>query len=584
MPEALAGWVLAGPGEDADADGTRPLGAVRDLLFEAMDSAGVGGRERFLLCSWYGLTEYPTRTPVRPSRHRLQSVRDRGGDGAGERQLRNLRAAALRELDRAIVEHGLARAGAHPVWAGPVDDPATASWFRERVPVDDQLLMFEKAVQDARAFACVAGLDAEVRAVLEEIDAYHADVTLWLWPLPASRRGRSRARALVSLALWDLVREPAGSGATLDPAQTGVIRLPPQSVPIVAGVLGSFLSGDWSDAVVLPACEAALSLAQSDRESARIASDLLLGAYRNRGKSRLSDDAEAAVLRTAVRLRSTDDDPTAVSLARRAHADRPHHWQTVDTLQSAVKVPSAYGCYDVADELCDLADDVLEGEFQVPAGRELEVEQTEYRLFNHHQRSGTLRRRLDDGAGRRALEPAFAEHYAAQLDCERAYELAQEGFPGDATQRWQFFLDVRAAELQLIMLTLKFPGETLAERLRGVDDILDRAAAAAVREQVSGVGLVPLLKARLTAALARGETPRAVELLLELHTVGWPLIRTVPEIVAISQPTRQRAGAPHQLREAVDEVRAAQHEASWRASAAPTAGGWRRARARLIGS
>ena len=30
---ALAGWVIARPGEVADADGMRPLGAVRDLLF-----------------------------------------------------------------------------------------------------------------------------------------------------------------------------------------------------------------------------------------------------------------------------------------------------------------------------------------------------------------------------------------------------------------------------------------------------------------------------------------------------------------------------------------------------------------------
>jgi hypothetical protein len=584
IPAELAGWVLAEPGEASEAGGLRPLGEVRELLRELIDTAELGERERFVVCARFGLTEYPAANPVRQLRHRLSMVRERGGDGASERQLRHLTLSAIQALDRTIVDRGLSRPGERPVDAGPVDDPATASWFRSRVSVDEQEAVFERAVHEARVFACLAGLSDEVTRVLDEIDAYHAEAVVGLWPPRADRRlGRSRARALVSLALWDLIYRDTATSVALEPARTGILREPSTSVAVVADSLGSFLAGDWSDEVVLPACEAVLALAGQDRTAASIACDLLLGAYGTRGKRRLSDIAEATVLRTAVQLRAGDADPTAVALALRAYADRPLHWQTVDSLQKAVKVASAYGCFRVADDLCDRVDAILAEPFRVAEDRILEIDRVEWQLFTHHQRSGTLRRRLDEGAGLAELKRALAEQDAAERNCERAYENAQAGAPNDVTDRWNFFLAVRAAELRLIGLKKLSSGPSLTAHLSVLDPALDRAADVAERERYSGVEYVPLIKVHLAIALAANDLQRAAELLRELHKLGWPLARTLPEIVAIYQPTPRRARAPHPLCEAVDEVAGAQREPSWKAAVADRASGWRRARARLLG-
>ncbi len=582
LPAPLAGWVVADPGEMSEEGGLRPLGAVRALLLELIATSALDERERFVVCARFGLTEYPAAQPARQLRHRLPMLRERTGDGVGERQLRHLTVTALRALDRGLAEAGQGRPSDRPVAAAPVDDPATAAWFSARVPEAAQRMVFERAVNAARVFAAIAGVDAEVARVLEEIDAYHADVVSGAWPPPVLRRGRSRARALVSLALWDLTRDSVPD-IPVDPARTGIVREPStSSVSIVSAPLGMFLAGNWSDEVVLQACTSVVELAKRDRAAAATACDLLLGGYGGRGKQRLSADAGAAVLRTAVRIRAHDVDPTAVALARQAYADRPRHWQTIATLQAAVKVASAYGCYDVADELCDLTDSILAEGFRVPVGRELEVERTEYRLFTHYQRTGTLRRRLSDGAGLSELERALAEQHAAERDYDLAYHNAETGAPNDVTDRWRFFLAVRAAELRLIVLQRRSSGRDLATRLDRIDPLLEGAWALAAQEQFGPVEYVPVIKVALTKALVEGDANHAVELLHELHRLGWPLDRTTPEIVAVSQPTLRRERAPHLLRDAVDEVAALEREPSWVGSAASTAGGWRRARARPL--
>lgn len=585
VPASIAGWVLAAPGEPFERDGTRPLGAVRDDLFDLFDKAGLGERERLVLSTRFGLTEYPAHHPVRRLGERLPMLRERGSDGVSARRLRDLVADAVRGLDRAVAEHGLEREGTREVYPTPVTDPVDATWFRDRVPLDDQPLLFERAVLGARMFASVAGVDAEVASVLDEIDAYHAEVTSGAWPAAGDRpRGRSRARALVSLALWDVLGARGEVVLAVEPARTGVMRAPPAWLPVILGeALGAFLAGDWSDEVVGRACSDALALAGEDSASAGIACDLLLGAYGKQDGRRLSEDAAALVLRTAVRVRAADDDPTAVALALRAYADRPSHWLTVDTLQAAVKVASACGCYTVAQELCDRADSVLDGNFSVPAGRDIAVERVEYRLFNHHQRTGTLRRLLDDGAGTPELERAMAEQDAAERDCLRAYELARSGAPSDARERWVFWLAIRAAEIRLILLRRRFNGQRLRDHLGQIEVLLERAATAAADERSSGRDYVPLIKVKLALALATSEPEEAAMLLGELHRFGWPLSRTLPEIVAIVQPTRLRARAPERLRQAVDEIRLAEREPAWRArAAAEHARGWRQARARQL--
>jgi hypothetical protein len=353
-------------------------------------------------------------------------------------------------------------------------------------------------------------------------------------------------------------------------------------VPVVAACIGSFLAGDWSDEVVLPACAAVLELARRDTPSANVAADLLLAAYGNSAERRLSEVAKAAVLRTAVRVRAGEDDPTAVDLAQRAYTDRPLNWLTVDTMQAAVKVASAHGCYRLADDLCNQTAAILSEQFQIQPGRELEGERTEYALFLHHQRSGTARRRLDDGGGPEDLRRAFLEHDAAQRECELAFERAAAGAPGDVDERWRFYLAVRGAELRLITLRRQYVGN-VEQRLRIVDALIDQAGRIATRKSFAELEFVPLIKVQLNKALTEDDTEVAIDGLRRLHALGWPLTRTLPDILSISQPTTLRKRAPKVLREAVDEVAAAERDPSWRAAGAETAAGWRKARARTLG-
>ena len=509
--------------------------------------------------------------------------REHGHDGISDRQLRQLTTSAIHALDRAVPEHGVDRSGERPVYAVPVDDPALAVWFRSLVPDDEQPAVFEHAVNEARVFACIAGVDHEVAHVLEEIDAYHADVTAGPWPPPTRPRGRSRARALVSLALWELIASTRPE-IGIEPARTGIVREPTGALTAVAASLGIFLAGDRSEEVVLSACASTLALTRRDRVAAGVASHLLLGAFKPAGKPELSDLAEAAILNTAVRLRAADDDPTAIALTHRAHHDHPQQWQTIDTLQHAVKAASAHGCYRIADELCDRIEAILSSGFRVPVGRQLEVERTEYRLFAHHQRSGTSRRRLDDGAGNGELERALREHDAAERDYERARELARAGAPGDVNDRWQFFLSIRAAEIGLIA-TERSPTETRRRRcLRQIDTALDCATTIATETRLTDAALVPLIKVRLARALATHDLVEAIQQFWKLHDLGWPLMRTGHDIVSISQPTRKRARAPQAIRHTVDEVAAAQQEPSWLGSVGASARGWQQARARLAGA
>ena len=581
VPAGLAGWVVAGPGEVVDADGFRPLGAVRDLLFDLMDTARIDARERFVLCSRFGFSEYPAKQPVRLLGHRLPLVRERGGDSVSERQLRYLMASAVRALDRTIADRSLERPGENAVAAGPVSDPATAAWFCSVVPVDDQLSVFQRAVHEARVFASVTGLGDEVGVVLAEIDGYHANVAGGSWPPPMVRRGRSRARALVLIALWDLTHGGRRSGGRLVPRSIALVREPAGSTLVVGGsALGAFLAGGRSDEIVFSACEDVLALGWQDRSAARVAADLLLAAYGESVTDRLSAEAEAAVLRTSVRVRAEEGDPTAVALAVRAYVDQPLHWQTIDALQSAVRVASAYGCYEIAEELCGYTDLILEQPFSLRAGREVEVERAEYGLFTHHQRSGTLRRQLDDGAGRDVLRQAIAENDAAMREYERAAVLAQSGAPGDHSERWRFFLEIRATELRLIARGRPSGGETAVVQMRDVEAGLERATSIAKQECLTGRELMPLIKGRLAKSLADREPEHAIELLHEIHQLGWPLTRTLPAILKISQPTEQRRQAPAVLRNAVDEIAAAERAPS-SSRVGDSAAGWRRARARL---
>jgi len=573
VPAELAGWVLAGAGEFAEPDGARPRGAVRASLLDLIDSAGLSDREKLVLGVRFGLVEYPATSSERHLRYRVRAFRGPKSEGLGERRLRGLLSSAVAKLDRSISERGWERPGEQAVYAAPSADPIHADWFVSAVPEARRPVVFEAAIQQAREFVAMAGLGPRALVVLTEIAEYQASVSPEGWPPSRARRGVSRARAVVSLMLWDLLYPRSGGTSEFVPSQAGRVHLP-GSVLAIPEPVGVFLGGERDDEVVFAACRAVLDLAQSDRGAARVVSELLLGTYGRENGPRLSDEAEAEVLRTAVRQRSDDNDPVAVALARRALMDRPRDWRTIDTVLHAVRVASAFGAFTIASELCEEVDVILGEDFRVPPGRDIAVERVDYQLWTNHQRSGTLRRLLDLTGAEDALDAAKGSHEQA----ERDYELARKMGSIDASDRWEFFLAVRAAELRTIPLKLQ-GSPPRRPQVRGLAASLKRAESAARDASLGPLEQRPLIQAGLRAAIVAEQLEQAVQLLHRLHSIGWPISRGAPEVFEIALSTSVRARAPRVLRDAVDDVAAAEQDPGWKPAAGETAAGWRRAMA-----
>ena len=102
----------------------------------------------------------------------------------------------------------------------------------------------------------------------------------------------------------------------------------------------------------------------------------------------LGNAAGATILRTVIRVRAVDQDPTVLGLVRVATEGHRRAWQTVDAAQAAVRVASGHRLYWRADELCRWVDDALLTGIDLPAGRVRKVEDAEFRLWNLHQRTG----------------------------------------------------------------------------------------------------------------------------------------------------------------------------------------------------
>jgi hypothetical protein len=61
LPAAVAGWLVAQPGEPAEVGGMRPIGQIHDELLGTIRRSGLGRLEREVLCGWYGLGRFPAR-------------------------------------------------------------------------------------------------------------------------------------------------------------------------------------------------------------------------------------------------------------------------------------------------------------------------------------------------------------------------------------------------------------------------------------------------------------------------------------------------------------------------------------------
>lgn len=568
VPEPLSGWVVAAEGDAAEEDGLRPMGALRELLAGVVSRAGLDAQQRVVVRSMYGLSDYPSVDAVRPIQRRIR--RQRGQGPLGERRLREIAQESMDLIEETAMQAPLPSAG-RKVVAGPVAEPSTAPWFLIHAATDsERLRLIGLAVDAARTFVATTGVDGSAGTVLAEIEAYFDRLLDGDWP-PARPIGRSRARAVVGVALWEVTRrdEVRAALAGFDPASSG-IREPPSGFGIGDVAVGAFLAGDRTDEVVRVVCAAATTQASQDRVVANVVADLLLGALGPGENRRMSGEAEANVLRTALRIRSTDEDPTVIGLAHAALIGHRDRWQTIDALQAAVKVASAYGRWAVAEHLCDRVDAILADHPLLPRGRHLEVERIEYGLWTLHQRSATLRRRVDSGGSLVHLGAGIRAADEAERMLDHNLRLLDAGAPGDGSIRWRHDLSVRRAELHLLAAD-RLSGRDRDGHRRAADNATATAVGIAVAFGLAGDLLVPLTKVRLQAALLDGEWEQAAVLLRQLHDRGWPLRRTLPEIFdLVEQPSRSPCFSPLLL-EAVEEIAVSERAGGWTPAASDAA-------------
>ncbi len=599
VPADYAGWVVARAGEPQDSDGCRPMGAVRADLLALLDEHTAGmPRERAAFGAVWGLTEWPDVAVSRPITRRLP-VQRRRRDAGGVRQeltrerVAQLAAGVLRRMDTPEARRPAAQATS----AGPVPDPMESSWLVESLTGRGRRarLILEDAVDAARLFLTRTGTTGAVDPVLAELDRYTA---VWRTALDAgtdevlgqgTQRRRSvstsRVRGLVGVEAWQVLhrrRSPPGVlllPEPVRPAALGALRPPPSFTP-VAPVVALLLDGDTGTEVLAACCDEVNRLSRADPQAATVITDLLLACYPMPGKPAVDADVAARILQTAIRHRSTDEDWTAVALAAFLARAHPRSHRTVDALMYAIPVATAHSRWTVAEQMLHRMETMLLAGITVPVGRTIAVETVEYRMWTWHQRTATLRRRLQEEGHRlspRSAQEALREQSRALRDLDLALELNDTLGPGDASESWRHILLIRHAELQLAAADLTSGLDAEIHRRRA-ENSLDKAAAMQRDGQAPAGDSAAFRKAQLSLAIRRGDDGHAATVLTDLHQVDrWPLHRTVPEVSQIAAGRPNRLIGPV-LRAAIRDLDAAEHDGSWQAAVDP-ANRTRRARA-----
>ncbi|MEO2106136.1 MAG: hypothetical protein ABGZ36_10915, partial [Actinomycetota bacterium] len=185
-----------------------------------------------------------------------------------------------------------------------------------------------------------------------------------------------------------------------------------------------------------------------------------------------------------------------------------HRAVAIAARQTAVKVASAHMLWRLADQL--VADSSQLAALPGPINAHLDeaLDRDEYQLWAAHQRSGTLRRRIEAGAARpdhARLAATLADDVERRLD---GCLVRAEHVAGDTRPEWRYYTSVRRAELAT---------------MRGAVLSADRALQVARAAGMAGRELVHADKAALELAVRRGDPEAAAELLWTIHAAGWPL-------------------------------------------------------------
>jgi hypothetical protein len=291
-------------------------------------------------------------------------------------------------------------------------------------------------------------------------------------------------------------------------------------------------------------------------------------------------DTAARILQTAVRVRSRDEDWTAVALVRQMALRHPRSHRTLDALMYAVQVPTAHSRWEIAEEILRLMATMLIGGFTVPVGRVLAVETVEYRVWTRHQVTATVRRRLQEyrhRAAGSAARVALRQQGEAIGDLDRALALNESIGRGDASDAWRSILLVREAELHLAAADLTSANDMTRHHRRAEEALNDVVRLERAHPTLT-TDAVAYLKAHLSLALRTRDDDVAARHLADLHQVHrWPLHRSVPEVSAVAAGRRDPTVGP-ELRALVRHLVQVESGTSWKPAVSP-ANRNRRARA-----
>lgn len=585
VPASNAGWVLAAAGEPAESDGTRPLGAVRRALLDAIEAAGLGDDDarRQALCAVWGLTEWPDHRVGRPAVWRVTTQRRRYDRDGRLRELSRERVGQLAKSALSILNDAEPeRPGGQACSAGPVAEPTTAPWFAMAVADFSQKhvgAIVAEGLDWARLFISRTGTTGPAAAILDDLERY-AFHRLRSSTSEVSGRPvvRSHIRALLGIGMWEVLRTGRHRSHGLLPtieapvADFGIAR-PPRRLTVVAPVVAQMMGGDRDGAVLSQCCDEVLRLADVDRASAVAVADLLLGCY-----GKVGPGTAARILEVAVKLRADSEDWTAVALAEICQRDHPLSYRAVSAMQYAVKVASGHARWSVARRLLDLISSSLQAGIAVPANRDPEGETIEYVLWTIHQQTGTARRLFQEiggGIAIRAIRGAIGRSQRALACLDRALALNDSTATGDATEQWRHPLLVRQAELAIVLADQGGRSDQ-AVWLRRADSVLDRARVLCGSFPELDATSAAMVKAELSLAISVGDEQQAVELITALHEhYRWPVHRMVPEIVDIASG-RPNSRIGSLLRERTCELVALERAPSWTPAVDPT---YRRRRA-----
>jgi hypothetical protein len=593
LPDAAAGWLLPLAGEPFEADGSRPIPALRIELRSLCSRAGLTPAESIALTAYAGLHVYPSsrESPIDPISRRLPRIRNRDPRPLNASSVHRIRRSAVEKVARLMP----ARRSCRVPEIRAATDPLASPWMfavlsqlhltrKEFIASSDFRLAVEKArdlmsIGDATEDGAggpgeaKAGEEAARLTLLGEID-----LLVTRYRRANARAGsvnaRELARALASLsiALFEIYYPANVAGRTIAhhaqvqrawekrddrPAYLGH-TVP--SLVIAPGSAAPFTCGKATDDDVIRL----MANFPDDVFTTHLLLQLALSSLNP--PSQISPEVAVRLLSAAVGNARDREDRRIVHYARRLFEfDGTTNWQAaaaqLNALIACGIVLSAHLEFGGAFTVLKRADELTALAAWAP-GRDRIVEMSEWRYQIELMRSGFHRRQAEMQLGSvhdfgATVGAELAEHsLAAAAACTaRAGEMlaALPGYHldrylsdyGDADAHYYTRLMYRSVEISTLRLIAHearaAPISVLRSHLSRALDEMQAAISVARADSRRSTPQIPLVKAHLALAISRGDGDTVAADMRQLLRLGWPPFRSVLPVYLLL------AGRSHQL-------------------------------------